>query len=76
VPSLALFRKRAALSQGELAARAGVGRATISRLERGGSASFETIERLAKALRKERTQLTQKPRPATNRKHQRATSQG
>ncbi len=75
MPSLALFRKRAALSQGELAVRAGVGRATISRLERGGSASFETIERLAKALRKERTQLTQKPRPAASRKHPRDVSE-
>ncbi len=62
VPSLVVLRKRAALSQEELAELAGVGRATISRLERGGSASFATIERLAKALGKERIQLTQKPR--------------
>jgi transcriptional regulator with XRE-family HTH domain len=75
VPSLALFRKRAALSQGELAARAGIGRATISRLERGGSASFETIERLAKALGKERTQLIQKPRRATNTYQRKASVQ-
>lgn len=74
MPSLALFRKRAALSQGELAARAGIGRATISRLERGGSASFETIERLAKALGKERTQLIQKPRLTTKKNRHRASS--
>lgn len=76
MPSLALFRKRAALSQGELAARAGIGRATISRLERGGSASFETIERLAKALGKERTQLIQKPRRAPNTYQRKAGAQG
>lgn len=76
MPSLALFRKRAALSQGELAVRAGVGRATISRLERGGSASFETIGRLAKALGKERTQLIQKPRRATNKYQRKAGAQG
>ena len=70
MPSLARLRQQAALSQAELAEKAGVGRATISRLEQGGNASYETIERLAKALKKERTDLTKKPRQARARKQE------
>ncbi len=74
VPSLALLRKKATFSQEELAERAGVGRATISRLERGGNASYETIRRLAEALGTERTRLTQKPRRARRKKSRRGAS--
>ena len=70
MPSLARLRQQAALSQEELAEKAGVGRATISRLERGGNASYETIERLAKTLEKERTDLTKKPRQVRRRKQE------
>jgi transcriptional regulator with XRE-family HTH domain len=71
-----MLRKKATFSQEELAERAGVGRATISRLERGGNASYETIKRLAEALGTERTRLTQKPRPSQKRKCRRGVSKG
>ena len=74
VPSLAMLRKKATFSQAELAERAGVGRATISRLERGGNASYETIKRLAEALGTERTRLVQQPRQANKMKYRRVAS--
>jgi transcriptional regulator with XRE-family HTH domain len=57
VPGLAPLRKQAGLSQEELAARSGVGRATISRLEQGGRGYYDTIDKLAKALRVSRKRL-------------------
>lgn len=57
VPGLATVRKRAGLSQKELAARAGVTRQTISRIEQGGHAYYDTLDKLAKALRVSRKRL-------------------
>jgi transcriptional regulator with XRE-family HTH domain len=45
------LRELAALTQEELAARARVGRSTVSRLEAGRPAQMRTARRLAKALR-------------------------
>jgi len=69
VPSLALLRRRAGLSQRELADQAGVGRYTISRLERGANARYDTIDKLAKALGTVRTRLIQSPPQGQKRKH-------
>jgi transcriptional regulator with XRE-family HTH domain len=69
VPMLALMRQRAGLSQQELAERAGVGRYTISRLERGANARYATIDKLAQALGTVRTRLIQRPPPAQKQKH-------
>jgi transcriptional regulator with XRE-family HTH domain len=45
------WRRRAALSQADLASRAGVGRVTITRLERGQQrANYVTARKLATAL--------------------------
>ena len=49
-PSLRYRRYTVALSQLDLAELAGVGRATVQRLEAGGTAHGLTIERLASAL--------------------------
>ncbi len=62
VPSLVLLRKQAALSQEELAERAGVARITISRLEHGANGRYDTIDKLAEALLTTRTRLTRHPR--------------
>jgi transcriptional regulator with XRE-family HTH domain len=59
VPRLATLRKRAGMSQRELAERAGVGKNTISRLEQGGNARYDTIEKLAQALGTKRATLVQ-----------------
>ena len=61
MPGLAAMRKRAALSQEELSSRSGVGRATISRLERGANAHYATIDKLAVALNTSRRRLTTPP---------------
>ncbi|HLV97063.1 MAG TPA: helix-turn-helix transcriptional regulator [Ktedonobacterales bacterium] len=57
VPQLEGLRKRAGLSQEELAARAGLTRTTITRLEQGGIARYQTIDKLAKALKTTRERL-------------------
>jgi transcriptional regulator with XRE-family HTH domain len=50
VPQLAKLRKRAGLSQKELAVHAGVARSTITKLENGANARYATIDKLAEAL--------------------------
>lgn len=50
VPQLAVLRKQAGLSQRILAARAGLCIQTVSRLEQGANARYDTIELLAQAL--------------------------
>lgn len=47
---VAKARKRAGLTQEDLAARSAVSRPTIARLETGETPSFRTLERLAKSL--------------------------
>ncbi len=75
VPSLASLRIRAGLSQGELAERAGVGRNTISRLEHGANARFDTIDKLAAALGTVRARLIKRLRQPTERTHRRHNEQ-
>ncbi|HLW01602.1 MAG TPA: helix-turn-helix transcriptional regulator [Ktedonobacterales bacterium] len=62
VPQLEVFRKRAGLSQEELATRAGLTRTTITRLEQGGIARYQTIDKLAKALKTTRERLIRETR--------------
>lgn len=50
LPGLRRLRTLAALSQGELATKAGVQRQTINRLENGGEAEMPTVRKLAAAL--------------------------
>lgn len=57
VPQLATLRKRAGLSQEELAARAGIARSTITKLEHGANARYATIDKLAEALQATREHL-------------------
>lgn len=61
VPGLAALRRRAVLSQEELAKLSGVGVATIRRLEQGANAHYATIDKLAKALKTTRKRLTRVP---------------
>ena len=61
VPGLAALRRRAVLSQEELAKLSGVGVATIRRLEQGANAHYATIDKLAKALKTTRRRLTRAP---------------
>jgi transcriptional regulator with XRE-family HTH domain len=62
VPQLATLRKRAGLSQGELAERSGLTRTTVTRLEHGGIARYQTIDKLASALNTTRQRLIRAPR--------------
>lgn len=62
VPQLATLRKRMGLSQGELAERAGLTRTTITRLEQGGIARYQTLDKLASALNTTRQRLIRAPR--------------
>lgn len=57
VPQLEALRKRAGISQEELAERAGLARTTITRLEQGGIARYQTIDKLAGALHTTRERL-------------------
>ncbi len=61
VPHLAMYRKRAALSQSELAERAHVSRATVIRGERGGSIRYAAVRQMAEVLGVSPEQLTQTP---------------
>ena len=62
VPQLATLRKNAGLSQRTLAKRAKLCVQTISRLEQGANARFDTVELLAQALNVPPTRLTRRPR--------------
>lgn len=56
--NLKRYRELRNMSQGDLAAKCGLNLQTISRLERGAiGTSFETIEKLAKALNIDETDL-------------------
>lgn len=57
LPYLRAWREWRGLSQRELARLAKTGVATISRIENGGVARFETLGDLAKALKVTREQL-------------------
>jgi transcriptional regulator with XRE-family HTH domain len=59
VPQLAVLRKRLGLSQRALAEQARVSTQTISRLEQGANARFETISLLAQALQVPPSRLIQ-----------------
>lgn len=48
--NLRAIRERAALSQDELAERAGIARHNVSRLENGQAAQYKTLRKLAAAL--------------------------
>ena len=61
VPGLAALRKRVGLSQEDLARQSGVGVATISRIERGANAYYDTIDKLARALKISRRRLLSEP---------------
>lgn len=62
VPGLPSLRRQAGLSQRALAERAGLGRNTISRLEQGANARYETISLLAQALQVPPSRLIKAPR--------------
>jgi DNA-binding XRE family transcriptional regulator len=57
LPGLLRRRMRAALTQEQLAKQAGVERLTVSRIERGKSASMTTVRKLANALQCEPAEL-------------------
>ncbi len=63
VPSLRAIRLDRALSQEDLAARAKVGRKTISRAENGQPIRVSNVRRLAAALRVTPHRLQQPPAP-------------
>jgi ribosome-binding protein aMBF1 (putative translation factor) len=67
LPGLVTARHALGLSQVELAERAGLGVATISRLERGGRAHSTTIDLLVTALGVTRARLLRAPRKRTAR---------
>lgn len=50
LPRLGTIREAQYLSQYELAAKSGIARSTIARIEKGEAARFETIRKLAAAL--------------------------
>jgi transcriptional regulator with XRE-family HTH domain len=61
LPSLKAWREYHALTQRELAAEAGVGAATIARLETGSATYPSTIRKLARALKVKPEDLLDKP---------------
>ncbi|HEY7413757.1 MAG TPA: helix-turn-helix transcriptional regulator [Ktedonobacteraceae bacterium] len=62
VPQLVTLRKNAGLSQRTLAERARLCVTTISRIEQGANARYDTIELLAQALNVPPARLTRRPR--------------
>lgn len=62
VPQLVILRKRAGISQRALAERANLCMQTISRLERGANARYDTVELLAQALYVAPADLLRRPR--------------
>lgn len=50
VPQLATLRRQAGISQRALATQAGLSMQTVSRLEHGANARYDTIHLLAQAL--------------------------
>ena len=57
LPNLIELRRRKLLSQAELATRAGVGKNTVLRLEKGAIAHYSTARKLAEALDVEPVEL-------------------
>lgn len=66
VPQLATLRKNAGLSQRTLAERARLCVTTISRIEQGANARYDTIELLAQALNVPTTRLIRRLRQGTS----------
>jgi transcriptional regulator with XRE-family HTH domain len=64
VPGLKAVRLARALSQEDLAARAGVGRKTVMRGEGGKEIRVSSVRRLATALRVSPQRLQQQPPPS------------
>jgi transcriptional regulator with XRE-family HTH domain len=69
VPQLVTLRKNAGLSQRTLAERARLCVQTISRLEQGANARFDTVELLAQALNIPPARLTRRPRQGSFQAH-------
>lgn len=69
VPQLAFLRKHAGLSQRTLAERASVSRQTINRLEQGANARYDTIQRLAQALKVPPARLVRRTRQRNTQVH-------
>jgi transcriptional regulator with XRE-family HTH domain len=65
VPRLRFFRNELALSQDDLAEKAGVGRATVARGERGLAIRPSSVRKLARALGVKPRDL-QRPPPAVS----------
>ena len=61
LPSLKAWREYRALTQRELASKAGVGSATIARLETGSATYATTIRKLARALKVKPEDLLDEP---------------
>ncbi len=62
VPQLATLRRQAGLSQRTLAKHAGLSMQTVSRLEHGANARYDTIDLLAQALGVSPTRLIRRCR--------------
>jgi transcriptional regulator with XRE-family HTH domain len=66
LPQLRAVRNRRALTQADLAERAGVGRVTIARIETGAAGAHpSTVRKLAAALGVEPSTLMRAPRSRT-----------
>jgi transcriptional regulator with XRE-family HTH domain len=68
--NLRRYRRASALSQEELAHRAGIDRTYISSLERSlYAAGIDVVDRLAKAMGIEAADLLQRPAPISRKRH-------